>query len=642
MMSKKNKSYVVGTLRVHPRGFGFLIPENRTLCPEDIFVPKSAISGAVDGDKVEVKIFANPYSEKGPEGKVNKIIERGRSSLGATVIFKSKKKGSEALSPLLGEDDIIKLLPADVEVGDRVKVHMLHWGSRNKPPLGEVICKLGHIEDPSCDIKAAIAEFEIESEFSPDAIAQAKSYGDSVKAQDEKGRKDFCKTPTVTIDPETAKDFDDALSVCRTGSGYELMVHIADVSYYVNKGSALDQEAASRCNSVYFPGTVVPMLPHELSSHLCSLKPDVKRLAVTIQMQFNKDGELEDYQIHRSVIKSCKRFTYEEAKEVLDGTKQSPHKSLLELMVELCKKLKHQRALRGSIEFAMPDISLHIDAEGVPTGLRLVEYDITHQMVEEFMLKANEVVATHLFKLNKPLTYRIHEEPLEDNIRDFVMLSQVLGFQIENDPSNEQLQQLFDQARSSPLGKFLATSFIRSMKLAAYSTQNVGHYGLCLEHYTHFTSPIRRYIDLIVHRVLLGEDMITDDLENIALACSEKERLSAKAEQSVVVLKKLRYLRAIVENDPSHIFDGTITKVKPSGFSFEIAACLLEGFIALHGFSFQEERLTLSHGPVQYRTGQPVQVKLDSLDLITLETRWSLASAEKKRTPKKRSQKSGS
>ncbi|MBS0623533.1 MAG: VacB/RNase II family 3'-5' exoribonuclease [Verrucomicrobia bacterium] len=617
-----------GVLKVHVRGFGFLIPDDRKAYPEDVFIPKPYIAGAVDGDHVLVCLSPN-RSERGPEGRVKKILQRGRSCLGGTVVAVYGKKGADAYSPLLGPDQLISLMPSQVTVGQRVLVEILKWGTKQKPPLGKVLEVLGHIDDPSCDVKAALAEYEITPSFSPESLEEAKSFGTRVRDKDRLGRIDYTAEETITIDPATAKDFDDALSLKKHADQYHLIVHIADVAHYVTPGSALNQEASARCNSVYFPGTVVPMLPHELSSHLCSLKPNVKRLAISVSMTLSAEGKLLDYSIARSIIKSAKRFSYEEARDVLQGKLKSPHLPLLQNMVELCRLLKHQRALRGSIEFALPDTVILVDEQGVPKGIQLVEYDITHQLVEEFMLKANEVVATHLYNLDKPLTYRIHEEPAEENIRDFAALASALGFKVPKQPTNEQLQQLFDEARDSPFGKFLATSFIRSMKLASYSTQNVGHYGLCLEHYTHFTSPIRRYIDLIVHRVLFSEVPLEEaSLERIAAECSDKERLSAKAENSVLLIKKIRYLRSLVEKDPQRTFQGVITKVKPTGFSFELAECLIDGYISIHGLYFDEKTQQLK-GRASFRTGDKIVVQLEEMDLVTLELRWSLCYKEK-------------
>ncbi len=622
---------LIGKIRVHPRGFGFFIPDDRSLLPEDAFIPKTGLRGAVDGDRVEI-VLARP-TPKGPEGKVKKILERAHSVIIATICRVTSKKEAWAHCALLGAQ-WIQLKHPSIRRGDRVRMQISRWGSGHLPPTGHVIEILGNIEDPSIDKQVAIAEYRLPDEFPDEVLQEAAAYGSTVSAQEKKGRRNLTAVDTITIDPKGAKDFDDALSLEKKGSAFHVMVHVADVSHYVRPGSFLDTEASLRGNSVYFPDGVVPMLPHTLSSHLCSLKPNVHRLAVTVSMEFNDQGELLNYEIFRSVIKSTRRFTYEEAKEVLDGKLESPFRPLLEEMVQLCLLLKKQRGLRGSMEFSLPDLSITLDADGFPEEMEIIEYDITHQLVEELMLKANEMVATHLFNQGKALTYRIHDSPLTESMQDFVSLANALGFDLPQAPSAVELQNVFDEARSSPLGRSLVTSFIRSMKLASYSTQNIGHYGLCLEHYTHFTSPIRRYIDLIVHRILLGEETSEEsDLEEIAQTCSEKERIAAKAEQSVILLKKLRYLQK--QAAQSKKFEAKITKVKPNGFVFEITSCFLEGFMPVEWADFDEQKMELYRRRV-YRIGDVVEVTLQALDLTTQEMNWTLDDASDESRPRRR------
>ncbi len=615
----KQKKAVTGTLRVHQRGFGFLVPDDRTAHPQDVFIPKRATKGAVDGDSVEVEINARSFSEKGPEGRVLKIVRRGRSHVAGTVTYAEQKKAIYAHVPLLGEEKQMRILPSDdreLQPGDRIIIHVQDWGSPKRDSLGEMSAYIGHISDPSCDVRAAIEEYDLDDDFPSKTLDEAKAFGTHVTEKEIKKREDLRSLECLTIDPKTAKDFDDALSIEKDNKGhFHLGVHIADVSHYVKRGTSLDREARRRCNSVYLPGTVLPMLPHELSSHLCSLKPKVDRLTISVMMILDSTGELKSYRITRGVIHSKKRFTYEEAKEVLDGKKKSRFKPQLNLMVELMRCLKIKRAERGSIEFALPDTSLVIDTNGVPKGVELVEYDITHQLVEEFMLKANEVVATHLSREGKPLTFRIHEEPNPENIKEFAAVASAMGFQIAGKPSAEELQNLFDQARGSPFGQFLATQFIRSMKLASYSTQNVGHYGLGLEHYTHFTSPIRRYIDLVVHRLLFEKVDGKENFDQIALLCSEKERLSSRAENAVILLKKLRILETQFKKKPDHTYKAVVTTIKSFGFSFELSELLLEGFIPFSSLNRKRKRL---------QTGDALEVKPVQIDLITKEVEWQL------------------
>jgi ribonuclease R len=609
----KQPEIATGVIRIHPRGFGFLIPDAREMFPEDVFIPRHATLGAVDGDYVEVSVNVLWISEKGPEGRVAKILRRGRSHLAGIVSYVGKKEQIYAYVPLLGEDQSMRIIPSDerqLKVGDRIIIHVKDWGGKKRNPLGEMSSYIGHISDPSCDIAAAIEEFELTSDFPESALEEAKAFGTHVSTADLKQREDLRSLNCLTIDPDTAKDFDDALSLKQEKDGtYYLGVHIADVSHYVKPESALDFEARQRCNSVYFPGSVLPMLPHQLSSHLCSLKAGVNRLTISVFVTIDAEGNVLDYQIKRSVIRSKKRFTYKEAKNVLDGIQTSPFASDLALMVKLCMLLKKKRALRGCIEFTLPDLSLDLDDTGHVKKVSIVEYDISHQLVEEFMLLANEIVATHMGKQGKPLAYRIHEEPNVENIRDFAQTASSIGFKIPPNPTAEELQALFDEARQTPFGQFLATAFIRSMKLASYSTQNIGHYGLGLEYYTHFTSPIRRYIDLIVHRALFNEHADAEALEDQAVKCSEKERLSAKAEASVILLKKLRYLEARRQKKVS-VYEAVIVTIKPFGFFFELKEILYEGFLPLPDLSLE--------------IGSKIVVRLEAVDLVTRQTDWTL------------------
>jgi len=648
---KKNEEviFVRGTLRVHPRGFGFIVPFNRIEHPKDIFIAAHFVDGGVDGDEVEAEVFVTSLtSEKGPEGKIVFIIKRGREHMAGIVQEIGSSGIARVYAPLLGTSRpvLVKIekKKQKMKVGDRVILLIKNWGKKNSPAQGEVCHYLGNISDASIDVKAAVEEFDLESDFSPEAIAEAKAFGDRVKTSDNKGRKNLKDLVSITIDPKTAKDFDDALSLRKDQNGnFHLAVHIADVAHYVKEGSELDKEAKNRCNSTYFPGTCVPMLPEQLSNNLCSLRPNVARLAVSVLMTFDKEGNLTHSQIVRSIIKSKKRFTYEEAKEVIDKKKKSPHAPTLKLMVELCLLLKRKRTERGSIDFSLPETILEVDKKGEPKGYSISEYDISHQLVEEFMLKANEVVATTLSKRGSGVLFRTHEEPTEENMDEFCEFARSLGFPISEDPTKKDLQKLFDESKSSPFAYQLTVAFIRSMKLAIYSPENIGHYGLALANYCHFTSPIRRYSDLVTERLLFDEQSESTDLKEIALQCSEKERISFRAEMSVKNLKKLRFLKKQFEDDPHHVYTATVSRVKPFGLLFEIPPLMIEGFLHISHlendyFLYDNQRSTLvgrRTGQV-HKVGENLKVKLTNIDLIVQESKWELASTSKRPQKKKR------
>ncbi len=624
-----------GVLSVHARGFGFLRPDDPIQFPDDIFIPKHLTLNAIDGDLVEVLVNTEIVSEKGPEGRVVTILSRGRTHVAGIITEATPYGEISAYAPLLGMQQRVLVKPSPeykLKEGDRVVMEVMDWGSKGSETLCRMSHYIGHISDPSCDVAAAIEEFELHSEFSQHTLSEARRFGSKVTSKEISEREDLRQLECFTIDPDTAKDFDDAISLTLDSKGiYHLGVHIADVSHYVKPGSALDKEAGMRCNSTYFPGACIPMLPSELSNHLCSLKPNVNRLTASVLMQFDGEGNMIDYRITRSVIKSAKRFTYREAKSVLDGKKKSRHQEVLSLMVQLCLLLKKKRYERGSIEFAIPELVVIVDEAGVPRRFDYVEYDITHQLVEEFMLKANETVATHLNRMGKELTYRVHEEPAEENLKDFSMLARAFGFDLPEKPSSFDLQKMFDEALKTPYGQYLASGYIRRMRLAIYSPENIGHYGLGLTHYCHFTSPIRRYIDLVIHRILFGDEMSSESLEAIALECSEQERMSAKAEQTVLLLKKLRLLKNIHELEPRKQFEAIITKVKPFGIYFEVLVAMLEGFLHISDlrndyFLFQEDkgRLYGTHKGYTYANGDKITVMLKEVDLIRQESSWFL------------------
>lgn len=633
-----------GLLRMHPRGFGFVQLTTPSSYTQDIFIPKNLTKNAVDGDEVEV-VVNEEVSEKGPEGRIVAILSRSRTHMGGTIKQIGREGELIAYVPLLGSQQRVIVQPSeevDLQVGDRIVMEVVDWGTKETETVCKLAHRIGHISDPSCDIDAAIEEYEIRADFPAHCVEEAESYGNRVTAKDLEGREDFRDWVIFTIDPDTAKDFDDALSLTKDKKGhYHLGVHIADVSHYVKTGSDLDLEAQQRCNSTYFPNRVVPMIPPALSDNLCSLRANVNRLTISALMHFDHNGDLLDYRIVKSVIKSKKRFTYKEAKKVLDGEKESPYADELHLMVEFCRHLKRKRYERGSIEFALPELVVKVDERGMPYDTDFITYDITHQMVEEFMLKANELVAQDLNEKGKNLTYRVHEEPAEENIRDFSQLAAAFGFKVSDKPDSKELQKLFEEAGETPYSNYLAAGFIRRMRLAAYSAENIGHFGLSLTHYCHFTSPIRRYVDLVVHRILFGESDEIDYLKQIAHQCSEKERISSKAENSVVILKKLRFLDHLVKQEPYREFDAIVTRVKPFGVYFEIIELLFEGFLHISElesdyFVYEDALLRLvgSRTGITYGMGDKLVVILKEVNLINLEASWYLSGSQENQQAK--------
>jgi ribonuclease R len=638
---QKQADVVTGVISVHSRGFGFLRADDPGLFPEDIFIPKHLTLNAVDGDKVEVVVNTEVQSEKGPEGKVVKIVSRSRTHI-AGIISEVQPWGEIiAYVPLLGSSQkvVVEEHPDyKLRVGDRIVMEVVDWGSKDTDTLCKMSRSIGHISDPSMDTPAAIEEFELRSEFPHQVVKEAKSFGTRVSPKDMASREDLKHLDCFTIDPDTAKDFDDAVNLSKDKKGhYHLGVHIADVSHYVQKDSALDKEARERCNSTYFPGFCLPMLPHELSSNLCSLKANVNRLTASVLMEFDPQGDLINYRITRSVIKSRKRMTYREAKKILDGKQKSSHEKTLHLMVEFCQLLKLKRHERGSIEFSIPELIVLVDETGTPQGMDLVEYDVTHQLIEEFMLKTNEVIATHLTTIGKGMAYRVHDVPAEENMKDFATLARTFGYQLSDKPTSKDLQQFFEEALKTSYGQYLATSYIKRMRLAIYSPDNIGHYGLGLTHYCHFTSPIRRYVDLVDHRILFGEDDNREMLQLITSQCSEQERISSKAENHVTLLKKLRLLKTWQQKEPRRQYEAIVTRIRPFGIFFEALDLMVESFLHVSElesdyFIYEESQGQLRgrHTGMTHASGDKITVMLKDVNLIKLESNWSLVASSKK------------
>lgn len=644
--SSAHHQVIQGTIHIHSKGFGFVTPGDPKVFPEDVFIPKHLKQNAVDGDIVEIAINSDKKSDKGPEGYVLSVTKRAKENLVGIVWIINPKGNYILYVQSLGDAKsaiVHKKNGISYKIGDRLLLNVTDWGDENAPILCEVVEKIGSIHDTESDIPAAVKDFGIRSEFPQALLKLVNKLPNKVPKEDLNERLDLTSLETFTIDPTTAKDFDDALSLSKDENGYHLAVHIADVSHYVKEGTPLDEEAKLRSNSTYFPGECIPMLPEALSNHLCSLKEKELRLTISVLVDFDLEGNELRSKIEKAYIYSQKRFTYEEAKEVLDGKKDSPYLPTLKLMEELCLILKKKRSERGSVDLALPEIVLQVDKKGKPFGYQVVEYDITHQLVEEFMLKANEIVAQYFVKRNESAVFRIHEVPAQENLEDFYSLARSLGFSLGNKPNQEDVQKLFALAKNSPHIQRLSVAFIRSMKLAIYSHQNVGHYGLALENYCHFTSPIRRYSDLVIHRLLFDKTP-PPNLEEISRSCSEKERVSFKAEISVVLMKKLRLLAAYQKEDPKRIYKGVVSKIKPFGFFFEAEPLQLEGFIHIsdlrddyYEFDQKVQALIGQNTGRSFKMGDPLEAVLSEIDLITLECKWTLLQdASSKSKPKKK------
>lgn len=627
-----------GQLTVHPRGFGFV---NLPSPFQDIFIPKPFLNGAIDGDYVEALVDESIQSSKGPEGKIRTVIRRDRKLFVGTIVSRDNEETKMYSSALAANSQLIScpclFQKKPLNRGDRVVFEVKEW-NLGFPKKIHITQLLGSVLDPETDLPFFMHENGLPFQFPSAVQEEARSFGHRVSQSDMKQRVDLRALDCVTIDPDTAKDFDDAISVEKIGSQYRLGVHIADVSHYVKPKTALDREASIRCNSTYFPGVCIPMLPRELSENLCSLKPNVNRLAVSVFMNIDSEGNTLSWEIKRSVIRSKKRLTYKEAKSIIDSAKKSSLKPLLLLMVEIANLLRKRRTERGSVQLYMPEIVVKVDAHGKPLGLEKIEYDITHQMIEEFMLKANEIVAIHLNREGKEVSYRVHEEPAAESLRDFSALLSSFGYHLPEIPDPHDIQRFFQEIEGKEYAQYLATCYIKSMRFACYSADNIGHYGLSLEHYCHFTSPIRRYVDTVVHRLIFEEPVAKEAIQTICQTASERERISARAEGTVVAMKKLRLLTLLLEQEKERVFTALVTRVKPFGIYFDVIELMMEGFVHISElqddyFIFNDHTCSLNgrFKGYDWKAGDSLLVRCLSADLILQDARWQLVEKIQKR-----------
>lgn len=617
-----------GVMRTNKKGFGFVEVENMD---DDIYVAQDNMNGAIHDDIVLVEITSKMNLDR-LEGRILKVIKRQVQRYIGEITFDAKGKGHIKL-----DDNKIKLnieIPKDKSLnavdGHKVVVELVKKLNNNLKYEGKVVEIIGHKNDPGVDILSIIYKYNINTVFPDDVKEEVANINMEVLPEEYHGRRDLRDQMIFTIDGDDTKDIDDAISIEKFANGhYKLGVHIADVSYYVKEGSPLDNEAMERGTSVYLVDRVIPMLPHELSNGICSLNPNVDRLAISCVMEFDSTGKQLDYEIFPSVIKSRIQMTYKKVNSILEKNVvpegYEPYADTLREMAELATILRKAKVKRGYINFDIDEAKILVDENCKPTEITVRERGVGENLIEDFMIAANECVATHIYFMNLPFIYRVHEVPKEEKIRSFLGFVSNLGYSIPGDIKDTKpttMQRILKALEDKPEYKILSSLLLRCMQKAVYKPVNLGHYGLASTCYTHFTSPIRRYPDTTVHRLLrtyLFENKIDNStirkweekLVYIADHSSDRERASVDCEREVEDMKMAEYMESHIGEE----FDGMISSVTSFGMFVELDN-LVEGLVPLRDmpdfFVYDEERMTLTgeKSHVKYTIGERVRVKV--------------------------------
>jgi ribonuclease R len=627
---------LVGRIQTIRGGAGFLIPEDAS---PDVFVPVHALNTALDGDKVVIRVESRQRGDR-PQGRVIRVLERSRTTVvGVFHGARPGRSGTRSSHGFVVPED--RKLPWDVFVapgggvaakeGDLVVTRITDWGGEHRGPTGEVEEVLGRYGEPGVDVLAIIRGHELATDFPSEVEQEAEALrARGVTEADLADREDLRPLHVFTIDPADARDYDDALSIEASGNGWRVGVHIADVSHYVAERSPLDREAARRGTSVYLVDRVLPMLPHAISSDLCSLVPRADRLTLSLLIDVAADGAVRGHSLVRGVIHSRRKVSYEEAQAVLDGTAALDDETddALRRLAEVARLLRREREQRGSLDFDLPETRVVLDVSGEPTDIQRVVRLEAHRLVEDFMLLANEVIARRASRSELPFLYRIHESPDASRMAQLREFVATFGHRLTGrggEPTPRDLQRLLRAAAGKPEEGLVSTVVLRSMKQARYSEQNLGHFGLATRTYTHFTSPIRRYPDLVVHRITAGvfidgvrSWLDAGQLADIARSSSERERLAVAAERDSKDLKKVEFMERHLGDE----FQGTISSVTAFGFFVLLDEFFVDGLVHISSieddyYLFVEEQYALigERTRRRFRTGDRVRIRVASVSI---------------------------
>ncbi len=628
---------LVGKFHATQRGFGFVSTESTDT---DIFIPRAYVNTAMHGDTVLCSITRGSENGRRQEGEIFRVIKRAVNTL-VGCYYRVGKRGFVLSDNTKIDKEIIirKKDTLGAVAGHKVVVKITKYDEDYLE--GKITEILGHINDPGVDILSIIKQHNIPIEFPKDVMNETKNIADEVEEQDIINRVDLRQVRMVTIDGIDSKDLDDAISLEIDENGdFTLGVHIADVTHYVQHSTPLDKEALKRGTSVYLVDRVIPMLPHKLSNGICSLNPQVDRLALSCIMKIDKSGNIIDHEIQETVINVDRRMTYGVVADLLTN-EESEHRAehedfmpLFKTMEQLCILLREKRIARGAIEFDFPEALINVDSNGKPTDITIRSRNIATSIIEEFMLACNETIAEHFYWLELPFVYRTHEEPDADKMQKLAIFVNNHGFTLKGGGRNPRsIQALLSKVESTPEEMVISRVVLRSMKQARYSEQNIGHFGLAAKHYCHFTSPIRRYPDLQIHRIIKSHinhsldaaylDYLKDQIESISKQCSITERNAAECEREVETLKKIQYM----EDKIGMQFSGIISGITSRGIYVELPNTV-EGMVAIStlrdgNYSFDERTMRLI-GKRIFCLGDKVDVELVQVNVAMMTLDFEL------------------
>jgi ribonuclease R len=648
--SKKNhytlpdgRNLVSGRIHAHPDGYGFLVPDDKST--EDLYLSRREMRRVMHGDRVMVRV--DRKKRGGTEAHVAEILERGQKRLIGTYNEFDGKGYLIPMDPRIAAAIPLRAGGAKPEKGNVIAAEISRYATAMSGPQGELVQVMGKPDDPEVQVQSIVFRYGLATSF-PEPVHREISGCSFLTSEEEiDARADLRHLPIVTIDGERARDFDDAVCVRKPNGQYELFVSIADVAHYVKPETALDQEAYNRGTSVYFPDRAIPMLPEALSNGICSLNPNEDRLTKTVVMEINGKGEIVRSRFVNSVIRSQQRMTYTEVRRILvdkDAECLERYKDFVDqfrLMEELALLIYDNRRARGNLDFDLPEAEIILDIQGMPENIVRAERNIAHRIIEEFMIAANEAVARHLKEQDFPLLYRVHEGPDQESLEALASFLLSLGYRLpikKEKPTPLEIQKLLESCRGKPEERVLNRVLLRTMKQAHYQPQNIGHFGLASTCYTHFTSPIRRYPDLIVHRILgkalQSEKLKPNERENVSsyLAeagkhTSERERHAMDAEREMVDLKKAQFMMDKLGEE----FGGFITSLANFGFFVELDTYFVEGLVRLStltddDYNYYEKEYVIKgrrHGG-KFRLGDNVRVKVVRINAFRSEIDFAL------------------